>query len=281
MAKVPFFGFVLMALLTAAAASPSATYRESTVELNDYLAYEPVLQADGTVRPRRLPSEKVAVFRKMPAFDLENDSLKLTVVPELGGRIWRAYDKRNNRDVVYYNHAAKTVDGLSPGIVCVGGIAFDVGCDEPLQPVSGFCRTNADGSVSCWLGPQNQTSGRNWRVEVRLAPADARFRLRIETKDGLATSEVRESTVTAFFPARERPDRSNAETSGTSGLWWPCGGYGIVQRGALAGKLVTSESGNRSDFTDYDGPFLALCASSKDVEWQLTTNHVEFLEMMK
>lgn len=281
MTKAAVCGMALMMFLTVVETSSGATCRESTVELNDYLAYESVRQDDGTVRRRRLPSEKVAVYRKMSSFDLENDSVKLTVVPELGGRIWRAYDKRNNRDVVYYNHAAKTVDGLPSGISCVGGIAFDAGCDESLQPVAGFCRTNSDGSASCWLEPLNRTAVRNWRAEVRLAPTDARFRMRIEAGGGSALPALRESTVTAFFPARERPECSDAGAPGTCGLWWPCGGCGVVLRTASADRLLTSESGGRSDFTDYDGPFVALCTCSKDVEWQLTTNHVKFLEMTK
>ena len=38
---------------------------------------------------------------------LENDYLKIMVLPELGGRIQRATDKTNNYDFVYYNHVIK------------------------------------------------------------------------------------------------------------------------------------------------------------------------------
>ena len=34
---------------------------------------------------------------------MENDSLKVMVLPELGGHIQRAYDKTNHYDFVYYN----------------------------------------------------------------------------------------------------------------------------------------------------------------------------------
>ena len=38
---------------------------------------------------------------------LENDYLKVMILPELGGRIQRALDKTNNYDFVYYNQVIK------------------------------------------------------------------------------------------------------------------------------------------------------------------------------
>ena len=38
---------------------------------------------------------------------LENEYLKVMLLPELGGRIQRAYDKTNDYDFVYYNHVIK------------------------------------------------------------------------------------------------------------------------------------------------------------------------------
>ena len=42
---------------------------------------------------------------------LENEYLKLMILPELGGRIQRALDKTNNYDFVYYNHVIKPALG--------------------------------------------------------------------------------------------------------------------------------------------------------------------------
>ena len=38
---------------------------------------------------------------------MENEYLKVMILPELGGRIQRAYDKTNDYDFVYYNHVIK------------------------------------------------------------------------------------------------------------------------------------------------------------------------------
>ena len=56
---------------------------------------------------------------------LENEYLKVMILPELGGRIQRAYDKTNGYDFVYYNHVIKPalVGLLGPWIS--GGIEFN------------------------------------------------------------------------------------------------------------------------------------------------------------
>ena len=47
------------------------------------------------------------VDRTYQALCLENKYLFVMVLPELGGRIQRAYDKTNGYDFVYYNHVIK------------------------------------------------------------------------------------------------------------------------------------------------------------------------------
>ena len=56
---------------------------------------------------------------------LENEYLKVMILPELGGRIQRAYDKTNGYDFVYYNHVIKpALVGLT-GPWISGGIEFN------------------------------------------------------------------------------------------------------------------------------------------------------------
>ncbi len=49
----------------------------------------------------------VKVEKVYNAVFLENQYIKVMVLPELGGRIQRAYDKTNDYDFVYYNHVIK------------------------------------------------------------------------------------------------------------------------------------------------------------------------------
>ena len=48
----------------------------------------------------KMDKEYTAVF-------LENDYIKVMILPEIGGRIQRATDKTNGYDFVYYNHVIK------------------------------------------------------------------------------------------------------------------------------------------------------------------------------
>ena len=45
--------------------------------------------------------------KEYTAVFLENEYVKVMVLPQLGGRIQRAYDKTNGYDFVYYNHVIK------------------------------------------------------------------------------------------------------------------------------------------------------------------------------
>ena len=56
---------------------------------------------------------------------LENKYLQVAILPELGGRIQRAYDKTNCYDFVYYNQVIKpALVGLA-GPWISGGIEFN------------------------------------------------------------------------------------------------------------------------------------------------------------
>ncbi|MEG2951572.1 MAG: DUF5107 domain-containing protein, partial [Clostridia bacterium] len=56
---------------------------------------------------------------------LENDYLRIMLLPELGGRVQRAYDKTNGYDFVYYNEVIKpALVGLT-GPWISGGIEFN------------------------------------------------------------------------------------------------------------------------------------------------------------
>lgn len=96
---------------------------------------------------------------------LENDYLRVMVLPELGGRIQRAYDKTNGYDFVYYNEVIKpALVGLA-GPWISGGIEFNWPQHHrptTFSPVEHTLQTHADGSASVLLSevdPMNGTKG--------------------------------------------------------------------------------------------------------------------------
>ncbi|MEN6595342.1 MAG: DUF5107 domain-containing protein [Clostridiaceae bacterium] len=89
------------------------------------------------------------------ALCLENKYLFIMVLPELGGRIQRAYDKTNGYDFVYYNQVIKpALVGLA-GPWISGGIEFNWPQHHrpsTFDPVDCDIRENPDGSCSILVG---------------------------------------------------------------------------------------------------------------------------------
>lgn len=85
---------------------------------------------------------------------LENRYLKIMILPELGGRIQRAYDKVKQRDFVYYNQVIKpALVGLT-GPWISGGIEFNWPQHHrpsTFEPVEYTLSENADGSKTVWI----------------------------------------------------------------------------------------------------------------------------------
>ena len=104
---------------------------------------------------------------------LENKYLKVMVMPELGGRIQRAYDKTNGYDFVYYNHVIKpALVGLT-GPWISGGIEFN--WPQHHRPttymkVEHQIRENAGGSKSLLLGDVDRMYGTRVITTITLFP---------------------------------------------------------------------------------------------------------------
>lgn len=85
---------------------------------------------------------------------LENEYIKVMILPELGGRVQMAYDKIKQRHFVYYNHVIKPalVGLLGPWIS--GGIEFNWPQHHrpsTFMPVDSLIEENEDGSVTVWI----------------------------------------------------------------------------------------------------------------------------------
>lgn len=85
---------------------------------------------------------------------LENEYLKIMILPALGGRIQMAYDKIKERHFVYYNHVIKpALVGLT-GPWISGGIEFNWPQHHrpsTYDPVDFYIEKNKDGSMTVWV----------------------------------------------------------------------------------------------------------------------------------
>ncbi len=121
-------------------------------------------------------------IRNWKMVELENDYIKLAVMPEMGGKVWEAIEKSRHYPFVFSTHVVKFRDISLRGAWTTGGLEFNFGdighATTASTPVDYYARTNADSSVSCFIGATEWASGTTWRVEIRLAPDKAYFTTR-------------------------------------------------------------------------------------------------------
>lgn len=107
---------------------------------------------------------------------LENDYLRVMILPELGGRIQRAYDKTNEYDFVYYNEVIKpALVGLT-GPWISGGIEFNWPQHHrptTYAPTDCVLRENADGSKTVSVSEVDQMYGTKGMMQFTLYPDKA------------------------------------------------------------------------------------------------------------
>ena len=107
---------------------------------------------------------------------LENEYLKVMVMPELGGRIQMAYDKIKQRHFVYYNHVVKpALVGLT-GPWISGGIEFNWPQHHrpsTYLPVDCDIVENEDGSVTVWVNEMERMFHQKGAAGFTLRPGCA------------------------------------------------------------------------------------------------------------
>ena len=133
------------------------TYETGEPEKNPIFLEKRVYQgSSGVVYPypviESISNKKVD--KEWKAVYLENEYIKVMILPELGGRIQMAYDKIKKRHFVYYNHVIKpALVGLT-GPWISGGIEFNWPQHHrpsTYLPIDSTIKENADGSVTVWV----------------------------------------------------------------------------------------------------------------------------------
>ena len=111
---------------------------------------------------------------------LENKYIKIMVLPELGGRIQRAYDKTNGYDFVYYNEVIKpALVGLT-GPWISGGIEFNWPQHHrptTYAPTDYLVRNEDDGSCYVECSEVDQMYGTKGKMRFTLYPDKAYIRI--------------------------------------------------------------------------------------------------------
>ncbi len=116
------------------------------------------------------------VDKDYKAVYLENEYIKVMILPELGGRIQMAYDKIKQRHFVYYNHVVKpALVGLA-GPWISGGIEFNWPQHHrpsTFMPVDCDIVENEDGSVTVWVNEMERMFHQKGMAGFTLRPGCA------------------------------------------------------------------------------------------------------------
>jgi tetratricopeptide (TPR) repeat protein len=108
--------------------------------------------------------------------NLENEYLLIQIMPDIGGRIYRALDKTNQHDFVYYNRVIKpALVGLA-GPWISGGIEFNWPQHHrpnTFGPVEYQVAENTDGSKTVWVSEIDRMYGTKGMAGYTLYPGKA------------------------------------------------------------------------------------------------------------
>jgi predicted Zn-dependent protease len=119
------------------------------------------------------------VDKEWKVVELENDFIKLMILPEIGGKIWAAFEKTTGKSFVYYNQVVKFRDVAMRGPWTSGGVEANYGIvghtPNCATPVDYITMTKKDGSVSCVIGVLDLLTRTSWRIDINLEKDKAYF----------------------------------------------------------------------------------------------------------
>ncbi|MHC4116036.1 MAG: DUF5107 domain-containing protein [Planctomycetota bacterium] len=115
--------------------------------------------------------------RTYKALFLENEYLKVTCLPELGGRLHSVFDKTEGKEMFHLN------DVIKPGMIAMrgawigGGVEWNAGPHGHtvtiLSPVDALIGRNPDGSAYLEINNLEKSQRTQWTVRVTLHPGKA------------------------------------------------------------------------------------------------------------
>lgn len=115
--------------------------------------------------------EKVDSTHK--ALYLENDYIKLCVLPDIGGRLLYATDKTNGYEIFYRQHVIKPQNVGMLGAWISGGVEWNVFHHHRATsqyPIDYTLVDNGNGSKTIWVGEVEERHRMSWAIGLTLYP---------------------------------------------------------------------------------------------------------------
>jgi tetratricopeptide (TPR) repeat protein len=120
---------------------------------------------------------RTKVDRTYKALFLENEYLKVTCLPELGGRLHSVLDKSTGKETFHLNRVIKPGMIAMRGAFISGGVEWNTGPHGHtvtiVSPVNALAGSSPDGSAHVEISNQEQIFRTRWTVRVTLHPGRA------------------------------------------------------------------------------------------------------------
>jgi tetratricopeptide (TPR) repeat protein len=113
---------------------------------------------------------------------LENEYLKCSILPDIGGHLYTCIDKINGRPMFYANPSIKKAQIGYRGAWAAFGMEFNFPVSHnwvSMSPVDFAYAAQPDGSASVTVGNVDRVYGMQWRVELILRPGSALLEERV------------------------------------------------------------------------------------------------------
>ncbi|MBM6991997.1 MAG: DUF5107 domain-containing protein [Prevotella sp.] len=124
---------------------------------------------------------------------MENEYIKVMILPELGGRVQYAYDKIKRRPFVYYNHVIKpALVGLT-GPWISGGIEFNWPQHHrpsTYLPIDSAIEEHEDGSVTVWVNEYERMFHQKGAAGFTLRPGCAYLEIKGRLYNGTSLPQT-------------------------------------------------------------------------------------------
>ncbi|MFC1526382.1 DUF5107 domain-containing protein [Candidatus Latescibacterota bacterium] len=160
---------------------------------------------------------------------IENEHLRLTVLPDLGGRLYSLYDRDAEREVFYRNRVIKPGLVGQRGAWISGGIEYNFPTGHTVtgfSPVLGRVRRNDDGSASIVVGDIEKVTRMAWSVTLTLHPGVAALQQDVHLYNRTTEPHRYYFWSNSAFPARPQtrfisPARYQTDHGGDYVFSWP------------------------------------------------------------
>lgn len=141
--------------------------------------------------------------RTFRAWVLENDLVRVEVLPALGGRIWSIFDKRASVEVLPLARPLKCQSGGLRGSFLDAGIQLRLSQQDrrnSLGPVQVQAEPEGEGISTLWLGEIEIGTGLSFHAAISLADDEASITLEFRVLNRTLRAVPYHPSLSAYFP---------------------------------------------------------------------------------